>query len=51
MAAWIALDDVVLTEDLPPASTAYGRAGDRLPYSSRFSGNLSLSQEFPLANV
>lgn len=47
--AWIAWDKAVLTESMPSNSTAYGIAGDRLPYSSRFSGNLTLDQEFPLA--
>jgi outer membrane receptor protein involved in Fe transport len=43
---WI---DAVLTRDFPPNSYVIGRNGDRLPFSSRFSGNLSLEQEFPLA--
>jgi iron complex outermembrane receptor protein len=45
---WVAWDDAVLTQAFPTGSTAYGVAGDRLPYSSRFSGNLSVDQEFPL---
>jgi iron complex outermembrane recepter protein len=51
IAAWIALDDAELTEALPPASVAagaYGVSGDRLPESSRFSGNLSMQQDFSL---
>jgi hypothetical protein len=47
---WVAWDDAVLTQAFPTGSTAYGVPGDRLPYSSRFSGNLSVDQEFPLAN-
>jgi len=47
--AWIAFDDAVLTHDIPAGSfNPYGVAGDRLPYSSRFSGNISLDQEFHL---
>jgi iron complex outermembrane recepter protein len=41
--------DAELTDDFPPGSS-YGVAGDRLPYSSRFSGALSLDQEFALSN-
>jgi len=40
-----------LTADLPLGPyNAYGVSGDRLPYSSRFSGMVSLQQDFPLAN-
>jgi outer membrane receptor protein involved in Fe transport len=49
IAAWVALNDAVLNEAFPPISAAYGVSGDRLPYSSRVSGNLSLGQDFPLA--
>jgi outer membrane receptor protein involved in Fe transport len=45
---WIAWNDARLTESMPPASAAVGAAGDRLPYSEPFSGNLSLEQRFPL---
>ena len=51
MGAWVVYNDAVLTEPLPPGpagATPYGLAGDRLPYSSKWSGNLSLDQEFPL---
>ncbi len=48
IAAWVTWNEATLTQDLPAASTAFGRSGDRLPLSSRFSGNLSLQQEFPL---
>jgi iron complex outermembrane recepter protein len=50
--AWVAFNDAKLTESFPAASVAagvYGASGDRLPYGSRFSGNLSLEQDFPLA--
>jgi outer membrane receptor protein involved in Fe transport len=45
--AWVALNDAELTEPLP-ANGAVGFSGDRLPDSSRFSGNLSLNQDFAL---
>ena len=49
ISTWVAWDDAVLTEALPPGPyNAYGAPGDRLPYSSRFSGSVSLKQEFPL---
>jgi len=54
VAAWVTITDAVLTSDLPRTSATfvaatYGVSGDRLPYSSRFSGNLSLQQDFPIA--
>jgi iron complex outermembrane receptor protein len=47
LSAWGSYDDAALTQNFPPLA-AYGMAGDRLPDSSRFSGNLSLQQDFPL---
>jgi iron complex outermembrane receptor protein len=41
-----AFNDAVLTKDIPSAQ--YGLSGDRLPFSSRFSGSLSAEQRFPL---
>lgn len=49
LSGWVSWNDAELTEDLPDGSAAIGLEGDRLPYSSRFSGNLSVDQEFPLA--
>jgi iron complex outermembrane recepter protein len=46
VSGWIALNDAKLTEDLPAASTAYGVSGDRLPSTSRFSGYISLDEDF-----
>jgi iron complex outermembrane receptor protein len=37
-----------LTEDLPGNANVVGQAGDRLPFSSTFSGALSAEQTFPL---
>jgi outer membrane receptor protein involved in Fe transport len=48
IAGWASYDDAVLTESMPPGSAVYGPSGSRLPYGSRFSGNLSLNQTFPL---
>jgi iron complex outermembrane recepter protein len=45
---WVAYDDAVLTTPYPVSSTVSGSAGDRLPYSSRISGSLSLEQTFSL---
>jgi outer membrane receptor protein involved in Fe transport len=50
VAAWFTYDKAVLTQDFPANSTSYGAAGDRLPNSSRFSGNVSLEQKFRLTN-
>lgn len=48
IAAWVAWTDAILTATLPPNINAYGFPGDRLPYSSRFSGNLSFDDDFAL---
>jgi iron complex outermembrane recepter protein len=48
--AWVTVDDAALTAAFPATSSAYGLKGDRLPYGSRFSGNLSLEQDFPLTS-
>jgi iron complex outermembrane receptor protein len=54
IAGWVVWNDAKLTEAFPASSSAAGGAfgadGDRLPYSSRFSGNLSVDQQFPLSN-
>jgi iron complex outermembrane receptor protein len=50
LASWVSWNDAELTEDLPATSTVRGLAGDRLPYSSRFSGNLSLDQEIAVGS-
>ena len=48
LSTWVTWNDAELTQSLPDTSTVYGAPGDRLPYSSRFSGNFSLDEEFPL---
>jgi outer membrane receptor protein involved in Fe transport len=53
--AWAAWNDAKLTEDFSPEALSNGAAGskgDRLPYSSRFSANASVQQDFLIgANV
>ena len=52
LAGWIVISDAELTQSFPPISVGQptGLAGDQLPYSSRFSGNLSVDQQFPLGD-
>jgi len=50
LAAWGAYTDAKLKEDFSTLATAFARAGDRLPFSSRVSGRLSASQEFPVTS-
>jgi iron complex outermembrane receptor protein len=54
IAAWVAWNEAELTRGFPPDSVAaggtYGVAGNPLPYAARFSGYLSLEEEFPLVN-
>lgn len=48
---WITYDDASLSEDFPDAVIAageFGLSGDRLPFSSRYSGYLSVEQSIPL---
>jgi outer membrane receptor protein involved in Fe transport len=49
ISAWAAWNEAVLTKAFPANSAVYGASGDRLPYSSRFSSSLSLTDNFPLA--
>src|SRR6185503_3514346 len=46
---WIVRNDAELTEDFPPGASV-GRSGDRLPSSSRLSGNLSVRKNFNAGN-
>jgi len=50
IASWITYDEAVLTESLGADSTAYGPAGSRLPFGTRWSGNISLKQEFRITD-
>jgi iron complex outermembrane recepter protein len=47
LSGWVAYNDAELTEDFETFGNV-GFAGDRLPYSSEISANLSVDQEFPL---
>jgi outer membrane receptor protein involved in Fe transport len=47
IASWIAWNDAELTQAFP-AGPAFGQSGDRLPFSSRFSGYVAFDQEFAL---
>ena len=49
--AWVTWNEAVVTEAFPASSTVLATPGDWLPYSSRYSGNLSLQQTFPLPNA
>lgn len=51
LSGWVALNNAVLTQPLPPGypgEAAIGNSGDRLPYSAKVSGALSIEQSFPL---
>jgi outer membrane receptor protein involved in Fe transport len=51
--AWVSWDDAVLTQSVPGAGQngeIFGFAGDRLPNTPRFSGNLSSNYDFPLVS-
>lgn len=48
---WTVWNQSELSEALPAASTFPGSVGDRLPYSTRFSGTFSLEQTFPLGRM
>ena len=54
VAGWITIANAELTKNVPGAGqngVIYGFAGDKLPYSARFTGNLSAQQDFPLAGA
>jgi outer membrane receptor protein involved in Fe transport len=51
IAAWIAWGEAELTKDFPEGATVYGVSGGKLPYGARFSGTLSLEQQFPLGSL
>jgi outer membrane receptor protein involved in Fe transport len=50
LSAWGSWNDAKLTDNLPPGGTTIGSRGDRLPYSSRLSGNVSIDQTLTVAN-
>jgi iron complex outermembrane recepter protein len=50
LSGWIDYDEAVITKAAPPNSTVALNPGDRLPFSPRFSANLSATQEFPVSD-
>jgi outer membrane receptor protein involved in Fe transport len=48
LSGWFDYDDAVLTAPFPVAAPAVGKAGDRLPFAARYSGNIAVEQEFHL---
>jgi len=50
LSSWVSYDDAVLSRDFPANAGAYGVRGDRLPFSSKWSGNISLQEDFPIVN-
>jgi iron complex outermembrane recepter protein len=51
ISAWAVWSEAELTEDFPADSISFGRSGDSLPASSRYSANLSVRTEFPLGSA
>src|SRR6185437_2944023 len=52
ISGWVAYDYAALTQAFPAAVVSageFGAAGDRLPFSSRYSGYLAVEKKFPLA--
>lgn len=49
VAVWAAYNDAVLTRNFPTGSLYYGVSGNRLPFSTRFSSNISVTQDFAVA--
>jgi iron complex outermembrane receptor protein len=48
---WVSWNRARLTEALPDNSIVVGAAGERLPYSARFSANASIDYEFPVGGL
>ncbi len=46
LSSWVSLNEATLTEPFPPSAFVNVKSGDRLPYSSRFSGSISADQQF-----
>lgn len=51
LSAWGDYDNAVLTQDFPSTSQNYGVSGDRLPFVSRYSGNVSMEQDVSLSHT
>lgn len=50
LSAWVSFNRASLTKGFPSTSAAFGVSGDPLPFSSRFSGNVSLRQDFSVGS-
>jgi iron complex outermembrane receptor protein len=50
ISAWVAWNDAELRE-VPPGNSVTAAPGDRLPFSSRFSGNFSADDQFSLTET
>lgn len=50
VSGWVTYDNAVLTEGFPSTSSLdpYGASGSRLPQASKFSGDVSIAQSFPV---
>jgi iron complex outermembrane recepter protein len=48
LSAWVAWNEAELLEGFPPGSSGFAMPGDRLPYTSRFSGRLSVDHDVRL---
>jgi iron complex outermembrane recepter protein len=51
ISAWVTYIDAVLTQSVPGSGVGgeiFGSAGDRLPNTPRFSGNLAVNYDFPI---
>ncbi|WP_287460071.1 TonB-dependent receptor [Sphingomonas sp.] len=48
---WVAYNDSKLTEDFPAAARLAAFKGDRLPYSARWSGNISANHTIALSDT
>lgn len=50
VSAWVDFTDAVLTAGFPSNSATVGGNGDRLPFSSRLSGNIAAEDDLPISN-
>lgn len=50
ISGWVTYTDAELTEDFPAGTILFGRAGDRLPVSPRWSWNISSEFETPVSS-
>lgn len=48
LSGWVSFNNAVLTKDFPTTATIAEPAGTRLPEAAKFTGNLSVDQEFQI---